>query len=172
MSIETLTPEIKMKQKSHYEVQLADWIELEKAAIALIHVTGTLWYDKSVELVLFRNQLVDRNSSEILQLHHYAKDFVKQPINVIDTLMLARELNKLDLAPSRIDIGRLGAEWLTEKKKYKSAEEFIGDKMRDFIGKEKNKIIPRDVVLYGFGRIGRLLMRELVSQAGKGEQLR
>ena len=33
-------------------------------------------------------------------------------------------------------------------------------------------MIPRDVVLYGFGRIGRLVMRELIAQAGKGEQLR
>jgi glyceraldehyde 3-phosphate dehydrogenase len=39
----------------------------------------------------------------------------------------------------------------------------------------KNKLIlitPKDVILYGFGRIGRLAARELISQAGKGEQLR
>ncbi|HRS40023.1 MAG TPA: glyceraldehyde-3-phosphate dehydrogenase, partial [Bacteroidia bacterium] len=48
----------------------------------------------------------------------------------------------------------------------------VADKMKGFIGKEKRSIIPRDVVLYGFGRIGRLLARELISQAGKGEQLR
>ena len=164
------TPPVNHKDK--YEIELADWILLEKAAIALIHITGTLWYDKSVELVLFRNQLFDRSASEILSLHQYAKDVVKKPINAIDTLLLVKELNKLDLAPSRIDIGRLGAEWIAEKKNYKNAEEFINDKMRDFIGKEKRKIIPRAVVLYGFGRIGRLVMRELVVQAGKGEQLR
>ena len=151
---------------------LADWIKLEKAAISLIHTCGILWYEKSVELVLFRNQLVDRTSSEILNLHQYAKDFVKEPINVIDTLMLANEMQKLDLAPSRIDLGRLSAEWLAEKSKYKSAADFIGDKLGKFIGKEKRVLVPKDVVLYGFGRIGRLLMRELISQAGKGEQLR
>ena len=68
-----------------------------------------------MELLLFRNQLVDRSSSQILNLHHYAKNVVKKPINVNDTLMLAREMQKLDLAPSRIDIGRLGAEWLAKK---------------------------------------------------------
>lgn len=31
---------------------------------------------------------------------------------------------------------------------------------------------PRDVILYGFGRIGRLAARELIKQAGKGQQLR
>lgn len=31
---------------------------------------------------------------------------------------------------------------------------------------------PRDIVLYGFGRIGRLLARELISKVGGGKQLR
>jgi glyceraldehyde 3-phosphate dehydrogenase len=34
------------------------------------------------------------------------------------------------------------------------------------------EIEPKDVVLYGFGRIGRLLARELLSKTGKGDQLR
>lgn len=158
--------------KDNYEAELADWIQLEKAAIALIHVTGSLWFDKSVELVLFRNQLVDRSASEILNLHQYAKEVVKKPINVLDTLALAKAMNKLDLAPARIDIGRLSAEWHSERAGFKSVDEFVADKLKDYIGKEKHPIIPRDVVLYGFGRIGRLLARELISQAGKGEQLR
>src|SRR4030095_6747713 len=149
MITETL-PKVKLNPKSKYESELADWIKLEKAAIELIHLTGSLWFDKSVELVLFRNQLVDRSASEILNLHQYSKDIVKQPINVIDTLMLAKEMNKLDLAPSRIDVGRLGSEWLAEKGKYKDAAEFVGHKLRDFIGKEKCRIVPKDVVLYGF----------------------
>ncbi|MCL4153160.1 UNVERIFIED_CONTAM: hypothetical protein GTU68_032837, partial [Idotea baltica] len=37
---------------------------------------------------------------------------------------------------------------------------------------ETNSITPKDVVLYGFGRIGRLLARELMSKTGKGNQLR
>jgi glyceraldehyde 3-phosphate dehydrogenase len=158
--------------KDQYESELADWILQEKAAIALIHITGTLWFDKSVELVLFRNQLVDRSASEILNLHQYAEQVAKRPINVHDTLMLAEAINRLDLAPSRIDIGRLETEWFQEKNKYRNAGEFVSDKLRDFIGKEKHTIVPKDVVLYGFGRIGRIVMRELVAQAGKGEQLR
>lgn len=158
--------------KNQYESELADWIHLEKAAIALIHYTGSLWFDKSVELVLFRNQLVDRSASEILHLHQYAKEIVKKPINVLDSLMLAKELNTMELAPSRIDIGRLNTEWIAERKNYKNATDFLQDKMKNFIGKEKRSMVPKDVILYGFGRIGRLLMREMISQAGKGEQLR
>ncbi|MBK6838572.1 MAG: glyceraldehyde-3-phosphate dehydrogenase [Bacteroidetes bacterium] len=172
MALDSIKDDPKVNHKDKYEAELADWIQLEKAAIALIHVAGALWFDKSVELVLFRNQLVDRSASEILNLHQYSKEVVKKPINVLDTLHLAKEMNKLELAPSRIDIGRLTAEWLAERKNYKTATDFISDKLNKFIGKEKRVMIPRDVVLYGFGRIGRLLMRELITQAGKGEQLR
>ncbi len=172
MALDTIKDNTKVNFKDHYENGLADWIQQEKAAIALIHVTGSLWFDKSVELVLFRNQLVDRSASEILNLHEYSKKVVNSPISVLDTLMLAKELYRLDLAPSRIDIGRLGTEWIQEKGKYLNVEDFVSIKLSDFIGKEKRVIIPKDVVLYGFGRIGRLVMRELINQAGKGEQLR
>ncbi len=48
---------------------------------------------------------------------------------------------------------------------------FINDKLKDMLG-VPNPVMPKDVVLYGFGRIGRLAARELIAQAGKGEQLR
>lgn len=155
-----------------YEKKLSGWIEDEKAAIGIISYVGHLWFDKSVELIIFRNQLVDRSASEILNLHQYAKNIVKQPLNVQDTLALIKEMTKLDLAPSRIDVGRLGAEWIKEASSYKSITEFVTDKLSGFIGEDKNVITPKDVVLYGFGRIGRLAARELIAQAGKGEQLR
>lgn len=172
MSNETLEKE-KIKLKNSYENELKDWIEQEQAAIQLIAATGLLWFEKSVELIIFRNQLVDRSASEIMNLHHYAKNIVKQPIIVTDTIMLANEMTKLDLAPSRIDIGKLGAEWLQEKSNYKNnAKNFIADKLKNFIGKDKRVMNPKDVVLFGFGRIGRLAAREIIAQAGKGEQLR
>jgi glyceraldehyde 3-phosphate dehydrogenase len=159
--------------KNDYESKLHSWIEDEKAAVELIKLIGTLWFDKSVELIIFRNQLVDRSASEILNLHHYALNIVKQPINVKDTLLLASEISKIDnIAPARIDIGKLGSEWLQEKGSYANAAEFVHHKLQNFIGKDKRAIVPKDVVLYGFGRIGRIAARELIAQAGKGEQLR
>ena len=49
--------------KEVYESTLKDWIEDEKAAIELISVLGKLWFDKSVELIIFRNQMVDRSTT-------------------------------------------------------------------------------------------------------------
>jgi glyceraldehyde 3-phosphate dehydrogenase len=158
------------KGKASFESDLKNWVDQERAALEFIGIVGKLWYDKSVELVIFRNQLIDRSASEIMNLHQYAKDIVKKPINIQDTLVLAQELLKLELVPSRIDIGKLAAEWSHEQGV--PAAIFLGSKMSSFIGKEKFALKPKDVVLYGFGRIGRLAARELISQAGKGEQLR
>lgn len=160
-----------LAKNTAYETQLNEWIKDEKAAIDLIGAIGKLWFDKSIELILFRNQLVDRSASEIINLHFYAKDIVKKTIAVKDTVSLAHEIYNLDVCPSRIDIGRLAYEWIQEKDKFKSQTDFLNNKLKDLIGK-KGSITPKDVVLFGFGRIGRLAARELISQAGKGEQLR
>lgn len=161
----------KEKANAAYETQLNDWIVQEKAAIELIGTIGKLWFEKSIELILFRNQLVDRSVSEIMNLHLYAKNIVKKTISVNDTLAIATELYNGDICPSRIDIGKLAFEYQQEKANFKNVGEFIGNKLKDFIG-IKTTITPKDVVLFGFGRIGRLAARELISQAGKGEQLR
>ena len=160
-----------LAKNTAYESQLNEWIKDEKAAIDLIGAIGKLWFDKSIELILFRNQLVDRSPSEIINLHFYAKDIVKKTIAVKDTVALAKEISDLDVCPSRIDIGRLAYEWMQEKGQYKTMTDFLNNKLKDLIGK-KGSITPKDVVLFGFGRIGRLAARELISQAGKGEQLR
>jgi glyceraldehyde 3-phosphate dehydrogenase len=169
MASETLSAET--IAKNSYEEGLKEWITKEKAAIDLIGVLGKLWFERSVELVIFRHQLVDRSASEIMNLHLYSKEMIKKPIEVKDTLLLAKEISKADISQARIDIGKLTFEWYQEKANYKSATDFIGDKLKDIVGKSA-KITPKDVVLYGFGRIGRIAARELIAQAGKGEQLR
>ncbi len=158
------------KVSGDYQGQLNDWISREKAAIDLINAVGKLWFEKSIELILFRNQLFDRSSSEIMNLHLYAKNIVKKPITVFDTVELANEILKSNIGAGRIDIGKLAFEWLQEGASFKSKSEFINNKLKDLIN--GTTVTPKDVVLYGFGRIGRLAARELIAQAGKGEQLR
>lgn len=155
-----------------YGEAFKDYINQEEAAVDLISSIGHLMYRKSVELVLFRNPLVDKSVSEILNLHRYAEEVVNKPISIYDSSELAKELMNLDIAPSKLDIGRLSNEWFSEKDKYASKTEFLNDKLKDFMGTSDGQLTPRDVVLYGFGRIGRLAARELIKQAGKGQQLR
>lgn len=161
-----------LKTAVSFDKKLSEWVSKENAAVDLINAIGHLLYSKSVELVLFRNHLVDRNVSEVLNLHKYAADVVKKPISVFDTALLAKEMMEMDLAPSKIDIGKLSAEWMEEKALYSSMREFLSDKLKNFIGNNGFHLIPKDVVLFGFGRIGRICARELIRQAGKGQQLR
>ncbi|MEZ5013848.1 MAG: glyceraldehyde-3-phosphate dehydrogenase [Chitinophagales bacterium] len=155
-----------------YEVNLRDWNLKEKAAVELGALATQLWFDRSVELIIFRRQLVDARASEILNHHLYAQRFLNLPLTIEVTLMLTKALMKLDLAPSRIDMGRLGSEWLNEGKDTSTVDAFVREKFAAFIGSDKLQLIPRDVVLYGFGRIGRIAARILINDAGRGEQLR
>jgi glyceraldehyde 3-phosphate dehydrogenase len=154
-----------------YEKELNMHVQKERAAVKLSSHVGELLYDKGIELVLFRNHLTDITISEILNLHEYAKNVVKKPIDIETTAALAEELLKMDLAPAKIDIGKLSSEWIAEGSAYDSKASFLADKLGKF-SSASGSVEPRDVVLYGFGRIGRLAARELIKQAGKGQQLR
>lgn len=153
-----------------YEKELSFQADRRRAGVEFIKIVSDLWYDKSIELVLFRNQLIDRNVSDIINLHEYAGEFVQKPINVFDSVEIARAIEALDLPPSRIDIGKLTYEYHLEDDKYNDATAFVIDKLKG--AKASKNIQPKDVVLYGFGRIGRLLAREMMSKIGKGNQLR
>jgi glyceraldehyde 3-phosphate dehydrogenase len=162
----TKTFSLFMNSTTLYEKELLFQADRRKAAVEFIKIISDLWYDKSIELMLFRNQLIDRNVSDIMNLHEYAGEFVQKPINVFDTVEIARAIENLDLPPSRIDIGKL----TYEDNKYHDCRAFVIDKLKN--AKNSKDIKPKDVVLYGFGRIGRLLAREMMSKIGKGQQLR
>ena len=153
-----------------YEKELSFQTDRRKAAVEFINIISDLWYDKSIELVIFRNQLIDRNVSEILNLHEYAGEFVQKPISIFDSVEIAQAIKMLDLPPSKLDIGKLTYEFHLEDNKYPDAAAFVSIKLAD--AKDTKNIKPKDVVLYGFGRIGRLLARELMTRTGKGSQMR
>ncbi len=155
-----------------FDKNLEEYVRQERAATNLIQNIGSLLYEKNIELVLFRNPLVEVGISELLNLHKYAKSVVNADITVFDTAEIAKELMATDLAPSKIDLGRLAKEYKDEKSNYASCSEFLKDKLSGLTPDKAIQIEPKDVVLYGFGRIGRLAARELIKQAGKGQQLR
>ncbi len=152
-----------------YEKELSFQADRRRATVEFIRIISDLWYDNTVELILFRNQLLDRNVSEILNLVEYASNFVEKPISVFDAVEIAREIINQKLPPSKIDIGKLVYEYHLDNNLH-TVKDFIDDKLKD--AKKANGIEPKDVVLYGFGRIGRLLARELMTLTGKGNLMR
>ena len=161
-----------MESAVGYEKELQNYVKSEKAAISLANYVGKLLYEKGIELVLFRNHLLDTTTSEIINLHNYAEHTVGKKIFITTTSALARELYKIDIPAAKIDIGKLAYEWIHEGENFDSKGEFLNNKLIDLINTSVPQSEPRDVVLYGFGRIGRLAARELIKQAGKGQQLR
>jgi glyceraldehyde 3-phosphate dehydrogenase len=155
-----------------YEKELDNYVSNERSAVKLARYVGELIYDQGIELVLFRNHLVDITTSEIINLHNYAEKVVGKQIYISTTSELAEEIFNLNLAPAKIDIGKLAYEWIQEGNNFTSKTEFLKNKLGAMMNGGDQNIEPRDVVLYGFGRIGRLAARELIKQAGKGQQLR
>lgn len=155
------------------DTAIQEWRENEKKSLRLIKIVGDLRFDRSIELILFRRSIYDARPSEVIQHHKFGENYLGKPISLDTSLAIATEIAKLDsLAPSKIDIGKLSREWTLEEENFQNLTEFIHYKLKDFIGADKHRIEPVDVVLYGFGRIGRLLARRIIEQTGRGEQLR
>ncbi|MBS3992378.1 MAG: glyceraldehyde-3-phosphate dehydrogenase [Bacteroidetes bacterium] len=158
-----------MTTAQFYESQLNFQTERRRATVEFIRIISDLWYDNGIELILFRNQLIDRNVSEILNLLEYSREFVQKPISIFDAVEIVQAIKELNFVSAKIDVGKLVYEFHLEKKQI-SKIDFVKKKLADaFTPKD---IKPKDVVLYGFGRIGRLLARELMAKTGKGNQLR
>ncbi len=157
-----------MSNNEIYEKELSFQADRRRATVEFIKIVSDLWYDHTVELVLFRNQLIDRNVSQILNLLEYAGDFVQKPISVFDAVEIARAIKQLEIAPSKLDIGKLAFEYHID-----ASDDVVGFVAQKLSEANKNEeITPKDVILYGFGRIGRLLARELMTRTGKGKQMR
>ena len=99
-----------MSTTTNYEDQVSSQVHTLRATVDFINIVNDLWYDKSIELVLFRNQLIDKHASEVLNLINYAKEFVAKPITIFDALDIARAIQELELPASKLDIGKLAYE--------------------------------------------------------------
>ena len=165
--------ERELLMRREVDASLHQWREKEKTALELLRVVGELRFDHSIELVLFRRDIYDCRPSEVINHHRYASNYVGKPLSVAVSLELARAIARLaDLAPAKIDLGKLGAEWLSVREGSPDVDQFV-QRILGFTPLDAEQgPDPKDVVLYGFGRIGRLVARRIITQTGRGEQLR
>ena len=154
------------------ERTLQEWTQQQRNAEAMVPIIGELYREHGVIVTLFGNSLVNKSPLEIMELHRVARVNVDSPISVSDSYPILGALAVLDLAPARIDVGNLITHW-----RDRSGDVSVGDFVRDELagiatGKASIRSCPQDVVLYGFGRIGRLVARILAGKTGGGENLR
>jgi len=166
MSDMSQTKELQTKRDN----ELSDWRKQEQSALELLKIVGDLRFDKGIELVLFRRDIYDSRPSEVLHDHKIARNYIDQDISISTTLAIAREIrSRKDLNPVKIDIGKMAAE--LESNPNLQLGDFVEDCINNLAGDSGKSIEARDVVLYGFGRIGRLLARRIISTTGRGDQL-
>jgi glyceraldehyde 3-phosphate dehydrogenase len=149
-----------------------DWQRREALAEAMIPMIGQLYRDRDVTILVHSRSLVNKSVISILKTHRYVRQIENRELAVEDTFPILQVLNTLDLGPSRIDIGKLAVAYADDNQGM-SLEEFTRTAVEGATGDNKTQQEgPTDVVLYGFGRIGRLLARLLIEKVGSGNGLR
>jgi len=149
-----------------------NWKHREETAESMIPMIGKLHREQDVTILLHSRSLVNKSVVSILKTHRFARQIAGAELSVTETMPFLRALTALDLGPSQIDIGMLAATYRTDDRGL-SVEEFTAEAVAGATGANKiDRREGRDVVLYGFGRIGRLVARLLIEKAGSGNGLR
>jgi glyceraldehyde 3-phosphate dehydrogenase len=151
---------------------LRDWARRQHMAEEMVPLVGRLYRERGVIVTVFGHSLVNKSPIEIIQLHRKAGQIVEGDVTVEECLPILEAIAGLDLAPARIDIGNLLTHMRAQQGDVNVAE-FVGHELAGIpTGLSSIRKEPQDVVLYGFGRIGRLITRILVGKTGRGDNLR
>jgi len=140
----------------------------------MIPIIGKLYRDNTVVTSLHGRSMVNESAIGLLKLHRFARHVDDVELPVTSTLPILQALASMDLGPASVDVAQL-AYLFDHSTPGVSLEDFLGQELADLAGAHGQKSVrSRDVVLYGFGRIGRLLARLLIEHAGNagGPRLR
>ncbi|MFC5937830.1 glyceraldehyde-3-phosphate dehydrogenase [Corynebacterium choanae] len=138
-----------------------DKIDLAEQMLPLL---GQLHREKNVVTSIFGRLLENVTAIDIIKSHRFARRLLDEPLPLKETLPIVQALTAMDISTASIDIARLA-------QRYRGVDEplerFLEQELADIIG-VKPEQSSTDVVLYGFGRIGRLLARILIGREGRG----
>ncbi len=153
------------------EACLSDWKVREETAESMIPLVGSLYRKSSVVLSVYGRAIINRSVIDILKAHRFVRQVEKEELSVTDTFPVLKIISELSLSACHIDIGKMAIKFRDEGKGA-SLEEFVKAQLEQVAQQEAAGEEGQDVVLYGFGRIGRLLARIMVEQAGGGQGMR
>lgn len=151
---------------------LGEWIDREALAEAMIPLIGQLYRNNNVATSVYGRGLVNSSVVGILKTHRFARQIDDAELSVHDTFPIVQAMAGLKLGAASVDLGRMAVKFKHEGQG-RSVEEFVRSELESVVGKQgAEKREGTDVVLYGFGRIGRLLARLLIEKTGGGDGLR
>ncbi|MDM3869920.1 glyceraldehyde-3-phosphate dehydrogenase [Porticoccus sp. W117] len=150
----------------------ADWKEREALAEAMIPIIGKLNRERNVGIYLYDRTLVNQSVIDIMKAHRRVRQVEHNEVSEFETYPMLQALLNLNLGHAHIDLGKLTSKHM-DQGNGQSPEEFLRVELADALNSDSKPLPqPQDVVLYGFGRIGRLMARLLVEKAGGGDVMR
>lgn len=146
------------------------WKNQQSAAEQMIPLLGQLYRDNGVTIRVFGRRMRNNTTIDIIKAHRYALQMVGEELDVPTSLELVKAMTAMDLAPARVELGKLCYSFMKEGG---DAAAFLQRELAS-INTGKSTVLdePQDIVLYGFGRIGRLLARMLIDRTGSGNKMR
>ena len=153
------------------EDSFGDWKWREGLAELMIPIIGNLYRD-GINILVYGKSLVNESPVEIMRAHRFARQSDMNELSELETFPILQYISGLDLADCEIDIGELAVRcpfFLTLKEDSSGLPDFINKELKSVINKDSNRPEnPKDIVLYGFGRIGRLVTRMMIQNTGPG----
>lgn len=154
------------------DLTLSSWQERQEYAEMMQPLLGRLYRNYGVEILVYGRTLLNVSTINIIKAHRLIRRHEGVKLRLRESFPFIEALAKMQLAPARIDIGKLAFSYLhKDQAKGRSVEEYLRDELVDVVGMA-DEIAPQDVVLYGFGRIGRLLARLLIERNGSNNKMR
>ncbi|GGC02822.1 glyceraldehyde-3-phosphate dehydrogenase [Marinobacterium zhoushanense] len=151
------------------ELILADWNAREAIAEAMVPLVGRLYRDRNVEISIYGRLIVKRSVIDILKSHRFVRQVEGEELSVVDTFPVLEAVSEMSVNNAHIDIGKLAVKFRAEGEG-RSLKEFLATELAG-ANVPGNGTPSTDVVLFGFGRIGRLLARLMIDRSGAGHSL-
>lgn len=148
----------------------SDWRQREALAENMIPIIGKL-YRKNVVTYCYGRALYNQGVTNLMKTHRRVRQVAGNELSEFETYPILVKLSELNLGPAHIDVGKLAVKSMLLGDEL-DLDRFVRAEVADIIGRHELPLAkPQDVVLYGFGRIGRLLARLLIEKTGGGAQL-
>ena len=151
------------------------WKWREGLAEMMVPIVGDL-YRNGINVLVYGKSLVNQSPVEIMRAHRFARQSDDNELSELETFPILQYLSNIEIADCEIDVGELAVKYPDFellKNDAKNLPAYINAELKDVIGKSSNRPDkPRDIVLYGFGRIGRLVTRMMIQMTGPGNYFR
>jgi len=153
------------------EDSFGDWKWREGLAELMVPIIGSLYRD-GINILIYGKSLVNESPVAIMKAHRFARQSDNNELSELETYPILKYIQTLNLADCEIDVGEIAVKcpFFDEIKKDDSKiQSYIDDELKSVINKNSNRPSePANIVLYGFGRIGRLVARMMTQTTGPG----